>query len=60
MPTSDRGSKHMCHECKSKYYDLGQEVTTCPICGARPLVAKVRQAAQPARKMGRRTFGRYP
>ncbi len=60
MNTSDRGSKHVCPKCATKYYDLRKEVVACPRCGAKPLAAKVPKAAQPARKTGRVTFGRYP
>ncbi len=59
MNTSDRGLKHVCPECATKYYDLRKEVVACPRCGAKPLAAKVPKAAQPARKTGRTTFGRY-
>jgi uncharacterized protein (TIGR02300 family) len=60
MNTSDRGLKHVCPECETKYYDLRKEVVVCPRCGAKPLAAKVPKAAQPARKTGRTTFGRNP
>ncbi len=59
MSTSDRGLKHVCPECATKYYDLRKEVVACPRCGAKPLAAKGPKAAQPARKTGRTTFGRY-
>ncbi len=59
MNPSDRGLKHVCPECATKYYDLRKEVVACPRCGAKPLALKVRKAAQPARKTGRTTFGRY-
>ncbi len=59
MNPSDRGLKHVCPECATKYYDLRKEVVACPRCGAKPLAAKVPKAAQPARKTGRTTFGRY-
>ncbi len=56
MNTSDRGLKHVCPECTTKYYDLKKKVVACPRCGAMPLAAKV---PQPARKFGRATSGRY-
>jgi len=59
MNTSDRGLKHACPECATKYYDLRKEVVACPRCGAKPLAAKVSEAAHPARKTGRTTLGRY-
>ncbi len=58
MNTPDRGLKHVCPKCDSKYYDLGQAAPVCPKCGARPPAAKPRKAA--AQKSGRTTFGRYP
>jgi ssDNA-binding Zn-finger/Zn-ribbon topoisomerase 1 len=60
MKTSDRGLKHVCPACESKYYDLRREVVTCPRCGAKPRAAKVPAAARPARKTGGTTFWRYP
>ncbi len=60
MNTSDRGLKHVCPECATKYYDLRKEVVACPRCGAKPLALKVRKAAQPAKKTGPKAFGRYP
>jgi DNA-directed RNA polymerase subunit RPC12/RpoP len=53
MKTSDRGLKHVCPECATKYYDLKKEVVACPRCGAKPLAVKAPKAAQPARKFGR-------
>ncbi len=38
MNTSDRGLKHVCPECATKYYDLRKEVVACPRCGAKPIV----------------------
>lgn len=32
----DLGTKHECHECGAKYYDLHRPVPTCPKCGADP------------------------
>lgn len=60
MNTSDRGSKHVCPKCTTKYYDLRQAVVVCPNCGAKPPAAKVSKAAQPAGKARRVTFGRFP
>jgi rubrerythrin len=50
MNTSDRGLKHVCSKCATKYYDLKREVVTCPRCGAKPPAPKV---TQPAGKTGR-------
>jgi ssDNA-binding Zn-finger/Zn-ribbon topoisomerase 1 len=60
MNTSERGLKHVCPECETKYYDLRKAVVACPRCGAKPPAAKVQKAAQPSRKTGSTTFGRYP
>jgi ssDNA-binding Zn-finger/Zn-ribbon topoisomerase 1 len=60
MNTSDRGLKHVCPECETKYYDLRKAVVACPRCGAKPLAAKARKTTQPARKAGGTRFGRYP
>jgi hypothetical protein len=59
MNAMDRGSKHICQECATKYYDLKKDAAACPSCGAKPLAAKVRRAPQPARKTGHTTFWRY-
>ena len=60
MNASDRGLKHLCPECTTKYYDLNKSVVACPKCGAKPAPAKVRRAAAPAKKTGRTPFGRLP
>lgn len=60
MNTSERGSKHVCPKCATKYYDLRKAVVVCPRCGAEPPAPKLRKAPQPARKTARTTFGRYP
>ena len=60
MNTSDRGLKHVCPECETKYYDLKKEVAACPKCGAKPPAAINPKAPQPARKTGRTTSQRYP
>ncbi len=59
MNTSNRGLKHVCPKCATKYYDLGKEVIACPKCGAKPLAAIDPKAKQPARKTGRTASGRY-
>jgi len=59
MNMSDRGRKHVCPECTGKYYDLNKEVVTCPVCGAKPTVPKVRRPALPVKSAGRPTSWRY-
>lgn len=58
MNRSDRGSKHVCQECETKYYDLRRAVVACPRCGAKPPAATAPKAAQPLRKAGRAPFWR--
>ncbi len=58
MNTSDRGLKHVCPECATKYYDLKREVVACPRCGDKPPAAINPKATQPARKTGRMTLRR--
>lgn len=60
MKVSERGSKHICPKCESKYYDLSDESATCPNCGAKPPVAKLPRSAPSAKTTGRSTLGRYP
>ncbi len=48
MNTSDRGLKHVCPECATKYYDLRKEVVTCPKCSAKPPAAKLRMRREAA------------
>jgi uncharacterized protein (TIGR02300 family) len=60
MNASDRGLKHVCPECATKYYDLQKESVACPRCGAKPPASKLPKAAYPVRKSGRLVFGRYP
>ncbi len=52
MNISDRGLKHVCPECATKYYDLKKKVVTCPRCGAKPPAAIVPKATQSARETG--------
>jgi uncharacterized protein (TIGR02300 family) len=56
----DRGSKHICPECTTKYYDLKKTPVLCPKCGAKPVLAKVSKSAPQAKKSGRSTYWRYP
>jgi DNA-directed RNA polymerase subunit RPC12/RpoP len=59
MNTSDRGLKHVCPECATKYYDLKREVVACPRCGAKPLAEIDPKATQTARKTGQTTSRWY-
>lgn len=59
MNLSDRGLKHVCHECATKYYDLKKKVVACPKCGTHPRAPKIPKVSPPAKKTGHSTFGRY-
>ena len=50
MEKSERGRKHICPDCTTKYYDLKKDVVTCPRCGAAPAAPKTAR-----RRPGRRT-----
>ena len=41
MNRSDRGRKHVCPECETKYYDLKKKTVACPRCGAKPAPEKL-------------------
>lgn len=60
MSVSARGSKHVCPECTTKYYDLRRDIVVCPKCGAKPAPPKLRRSGQPAKKTAPVRFGRYP
>lgn len=36
MNRADRGKKHVCAECETKYYDLKRAIVRCPKCGSKP------------------------
>ncbi len=59
MNLSDRGVKHLCPDCASKYYDMKKENPVCPSCGAKPPAPKLSRYNGPARKTTRTTFRRY-
>jgi hypothetical protein len=44
MNKLDRGLKHVCPDCATKYYDLKRPVIACPKCGAGPAAPKPRRA----------------
>ena len=60
MHASDRGLRHICPECATKYYDLKKAEVTCPNCGAKPSLPKLQRATRPPKDANRTTFRRYP
>lgn len=60
MNTLERGTKHVCPDCATKYYDLMRTEIACPNCGAKPRPTKIRRAAAQTKKTpGARPFVRY-
>ncbi len=62
MKRADRGTKHVCSECATKYYDLKRSKALCPRCGGKPEVVvgkpvRRRMTPRPAPRGG---FGRFP
>ena len=33
MPKEEWGTKRLCPDCNTRFYDLGRDPTTCPACG---------------------------
>lgn len=60
MNAPDRGLKHVCPACATKYYDMKKELIVCPKCGAKPRAGRLPRATHTTRKTGRTTFGRFP
>lgn len=59
MSSADWGTKHLCLECASKYYDMGKtEDIVCPNCGAKLPPEKPRRGGRPAVRSSRSTFAR--
>ena len=53
MKISERGLKHICQECKIKFYDLKKEIVVCPKCGAEASKAKLLKSTRAAGKAAR-------
>jgi hypothetical protein len=47
MEASDRGARHVCPDCATRYYDLKKPDVTCPNCGTKPPAPKLVRAARP-------------
>jgi uncharacterized protein (TIGR02300 family) len=47
MEASDRGARHICPDCATRYYDLKKAVVACPKCGTKPPAPKLARAARP-------------
>lgn len=64
MEASERGTRHVCPDCATRYYDLNRDVVTCPKCGTKPPAPKLARATRPPRDAGhannRMTMRRYP
>jgi uncharacterized protein (TIGR02300 family) len=51
IDTLERGAKHTCPRCQTRFYDLRRPQTLCPRCGADPVAeAAAMRAARPSRK----------
>jgi len=64
MDAADRGSRHICPDCATKYYDLNKAVVACPKCGAKPPAPKFVRSGRPPSTAPRGNNGmnirRYP
>jgi uncharacterized protein (TIGR02300 family) len=60
MTTPDLGSKYVCPDCTTRYYDLNKTPVACPKCGAKPPVAKVPKSSGAAKKAARPAYRRFP
>ena len=50
MPNPEWGTKRLCPACATRFYDLGNDPTTCPACGVEhPLTAFVLSKGKSAR-----------
>ncbi len=58
MNRSDYGSKHLCQDCETKYYDLKKTVVLCPKCGAKPVPQTLLRSAPRVRKPSASPFRR--
>ena len=59
MDAADRGTKHTCPECASKYYDMKKEKFVCPRCGANPPPPPKPSRLAPVRRLGHMTTRPY-
>ncbi len=48
MAKPELGSKHQCHQCGTKFFDLNKNPVICPKCGAVQQIAAPRTAARAA------------
>jgi len=47
MQASDRGGRHVCPECATRYYDMKKAKIACPQCGTAPPAPKLMRATRP-------------
>lgn len=62
MNLSQRGQKHVCAECETRFYDMGKKTVACPKCGGKPAEVKVLKHAPvspSARSGSSETFRRF-
>lgn len=50
MASFERGTKRICAECSSKFYDLNRDPILCPSCGTKFVIAPERTAPVVAKK----------
>jgi ribosomal protein L37AE/L43A len=59
MNKTDRGLKHLCPDCGTKYYDLKKKIVVCPKCGAGVAKPKLRSSGRPIKKLSRAMHSRF-
>jgi len=60
MNNAERGAKHSCPDCATKFYDLHRKVVACPKCGAKLQEAKPVKATQKRQRGWSMPARRYP
>jgi uncharacterized protein (TIGR02300 family) len=53
MEATERGRRHICPECTTRYYDLNRSSVACPKCGATSPAPKLVRAARPPKEANR-------
>ncbi|MGF1628140.1 MAG: FYDLN acid domain-containing protein [Kiloniellaceae bacterium] len=60
MDSVDRGLKHTCSACATKYYDLRKTIDACPKCGSKRPAAKIAKATRKGQRVSGMPMRRYP